>query len=72
MRLVPAAQRVRHGDLPFAAPAVDADPRQFRLQRRNSAFECPGDIGLRHDIELRPVSLNLALPQFEPGARAAI
>src|SRR5258706_10124065 len=72
MRLVSAAQHARHDDPPFAVMPVEADPGQLRLQRGDPAFERRGDLRFGYDVELRPIALRRALPQFEPGMAAAV
>src|SRR3982074_1691443 len=72
MRLMAAAQHARPAAPPFAVMPVEADPGQLRLQRGDPAFERRRNLRFGYDVELCPISLGLALPQFEPGTAAAV
>ena len=70
--LVADAQLIGNGHPPLAAELGETDTRIRRLQRRNAALEGSGDIGNRHDIELRSVLLRRTLPQLQLCAAAAV
>src|SRR6516162_6932790 len=72
MLFVPGSQRVRYRHPPLPTELDETDARIRRLQRRNPTLDGSGNVGDRHDVELRPVTLRRALAKLQPRTAAAV
>jgi hypothetical protein len=72
MLFVPDAQRARNRHPPLPAKLDETDARIRRLQPRNPTLDGSGNIGNRHDVEFRPVSLRGTLAKLQSRTAASI
>ena len=72
MGFVADAQLIGNVHPPLPAELDETDTRIRRLERLNPAPEGSGDIGSRHDVKLRTVSLRKTLAQLQLRTAAPV